>query len=888
MSDRDGRGPRPSRMYSLLLRLYPTAFRDRFGDAMAETFEEERVEARRRGRLVVAGLWLRTLVRTPALALEERLSSRGGSLAGPRTVGWVGRLAVDLRLSLRRLARSPGFSLATALTVGLGIGATASLHSAVHALLLRPLPVASPEELVRVEEVRNRHSSSGIEGARMTVQRFEQVRDGTTGTAFSSFAGHNFRGLSMRVDGPAFPVPAVIASGNYFEALGVRPALGRFFTEDHEPSAVISHALWQARFGSAPDVVGRTVHVGGRPFTVLGVTPREFTSTVGFLRPDLWVPVGAHEGAVWERARLATFGRLAPGLGRAAAQERAGAVMMRIPAEDDPDAEIRGARLEPMTATPPSMAGPLRRFLLMLLGAGVLVLLIAGANVAGVLTARTARRSRELAVRLALGAGRVRLVRQALLESTLLFGLGGLVGVGLAEAAGRLLSGVSLPTADPIVVDATPEAATLAFAVVAAVSAGVLFGLLPAVQASRTLTARVLRDGGRGASATRSRVRDGFVTAQVAMSVLLLVGAVLFVRTARAGMTRDPGFSADNVVVATVDLSPHGYEGERGPAFFTELRDRVEALPGVESAAWAELALLTGGVSSFSPWRLSPEEDGPSANQNTVDGHYFQTLGIPLLAGRPIEGTDVAGAPPVVVVNQSFAERFWPGENPVGKTLLRGETAYKVVGLVADGTYVEFGEASRRFAFLSLAQRPRAQQVLHIRHRPQASPAEVLDRVRREVARMDADVAVEDALPLTEAMGSLLFPQRLAALLVGSFGLLGLFLAATGVYAVLANQVVQRTREFGIRLALGADMGRLLRRLLRQGIVLALVGTAVGLAAAALLTRFVADLLHGVGPLDPVAFVGVPLLLGLVTLTASLVPARRILGLDPVETLKEE
>lgn len=884
MSRRDDRR---SRLYGLLLRLYPRPFRERFGRAMAETFAEERAHARRRGLRFVYSLWMRTLVRTPLLALEERVRERRDGRRGRARSSGLASWVLDLRSGLRSLRRSPGFVLVTVLTVALSVGATAALFSLVDAFLLRPLPVRAPERLVRVQEIREVQRSVGMEGPRIGFERYEALDEATTGI-LSGLAGHNVRYLSMRVEGPAFRAAGVLASGNYFGVLGLRPALGRFFSGHDEPVVVLSHRLWQGRLGGAPDVVGRTVHLEGEPFTVVGVAGREFGGTVGVLHADVWVPHGAHGGAGWPEARVSLFGRLAPGVEASTAEEALSAVARRLPVDGDPDAEVQTVRLEPLTGTPESMAGPVRGFLGMLLGTALLVLLVAGANVAGMLLARTARRRRELAVRLALGVGRGRLFRQAMLETVALFVAGGAGGMLVAAWATRALARLELPMAEPVVIDVAPDARVLGVALAVSALTGLIFGLMPALQAARSDVAPTLRDGGHGASRSGGRARDLFVAAQVAVSVLLLIGATLFVRTVHGAATTDPGFEAEGVVVATVDLPPQRYDEESGRAFYRQLVDRVRARPEAESVALARVALLTGASEVSGGWRTGPDATPVSAGQNVVDARYFETMGIDLAAGRGISATDAAGAPRAAVVNEAFARRLWPGENPLGKVLLRGDDRYEVVGVTRDGAYVDFGESPTPFVFLSSAQHPSLERVLHVRRRPGSTPAQLVEALRAEVAAIDPDVALEQPLPLPAAIGFMLFPQRFAAALIGLFGLLGLALASVGIYGVLAQHVAQRTRELGIRVALGADARRLLALVLRRGVVLTLVGTTVGLAAAAALTRFLESFLYGVDPLDAPAFVGVPLLLGAVTLLAGTLPAWRALGADPVEVLRRE
>lgn len=865
----------------LLLRLYPRAIREQFGAPMIETFDEEWAAVRARGVGPSTLFALRTLARTPLLALEEHARALG---AGLRSGGW----ATDVRHAVRSVVRAPGFALGTALTVSLGVGATVSIYTVADAIVLRELPVLDPDGLVRFEEDRDRHQSVGPEGARIPVPRFELLREALTGPTFAGLAGHNRRTLSLRADGPPFSAMGDLTSGNYFEVLGLRPAAGRFFSADDEASIVLGHRLWQNRFGGSDQVVGRTISISGRPFTVVGVAPADFPSTIGFFHLDFFVPVEAYEGAAWPRANLTMFARLAPGVGLEVAQERASAVVRRFPPEVDPDAEVRGARLAPMTAVPASMSGPLSGFLGMLFAMAVLVLLIAGANVAGLLLARAARRERETAVRLALGVGRSRLARQWMIEAVGLFAAGGLIGVAVAGAGGAALSRITLPLDGDIVVEAAPGPEAVALALSLSALAGLLFGTLPALTAAASELAPGLRNGARGTSRRSSRTRGAFVTGQLALSVVLLVAATLFVRTAHTNMTADVGFDADDVVIAHVNLNAHGYAEAEGRIFYERLGESVRALPGVETASRASLALMTGALSTYGGWRLDASEDGVSIPINRVDDHYFTTMGIQPLAGRVIGSEDRADAPDVVVVNESFARQFWPNESAVGRTILRTDRPYEVVGVVPDGRYVDFSGEASAFVFLSADQHFSSSATFHLKARPEADTAGMIQALREVVAGLDPDVAVVQPMRLESAMAVLLFPQRFAASLIGIFGLLGLALAATGVYGVLAQHVALRAREFGVRMALGAEPRQLLRGVLRRAAILAAVGAAIGVGVSAGVTRLIASLLLGLHPYDPIAFVGVPLLLGLVALAAGVLPARRVLNLDPVETLKDE
>lgn len=882
----------PPRAFAFLLGLYPRAFRARFGEAMSETFAEELAAARHRGRFVVASLWARAAFRTPLLALEEhmRIGRRSRRLAG-RSIRGAGAAildawAQDVRFAVRSLGRAPGFIAVTVLTIGLGAGATTTLFSLTNALLFRPLPVAAPDRLVRVQEERSGRVSTGMEGTRLPYARYQAYEESTR-DVFSGLAAQNLRYFSMRADGPAFPVAAVMASGNFFDVLGVHPAAGRFFAADHEPVVVLAYRLWQHQFGGSPDVVGRTIYLNGHVMTVAGVAARDFGGTVGFMSVDVWVPYGAHGAAAWPDAWVNLFGRLRPGVELAQAAAVVNAVALRIP-PDEPNTEVKGALLEGMTGMPTMILGMVGGFLRLLVVTAVLVLLIGSANIAGMLIARAATRRRDVAVRLALGAGRARLVRQLLAEASVLFLIGGAAGVVVAIWTTRLLSNLPLPIQEPLLIDATPDVRVLAFSLGTVLMTGMLFALLPALQASRPALAPTLRDGGRTETTRGARTRGVFVAAQIAMSVVLLVGAGLFVRTLQRALSADPGFTPDSIVIATVNLAPHGYDPERGRAFYAQLTERVRALPGVDAAALAQLAMLTGESEGHGNWRARPDEPSIHASLNTVDAAYFDALRVPLAAGRGIDETDVAGAPAAIVINQTLARQLWPDEHPIGRFVLWGDDPYEVVGVARDGKYASFGEPLRAFVFLSAAQRYMSKQVLHVRTRPGANAAAVITAIRNEVAALDADVAVERAMPLPTAVDFMLFPQRFAAWLIGVFGALGLALAGIGVYGVLAHNVAQRSRELGIRVALGADARSLLRIVMARGAVLGAAGGAIGLAGAAILTRFLGGLLHGVSPLDPITFMGVPLVLAAVALVASYVPARRVLRVDPMSALRQE
>ncbi len=838
-------------------------------------------------RLVAAGVQPDEARRRARMAFGGVERHREGMRDG-RGLAWLRDAARDARHAVRALARAPGFAAVAILTIGLGTGATTTLFSVTNTLLLRPLPVADPQRLVTLQESRSGMTASGAEGEYIPYDRFLAYRDATHGV-FSGLAAHRYLGLSVRAGGNAFPAGAMAVSASYFQVLGVRPGMGRFFASDAEPSVVLSHRFWRERFAGGARVVGSTLVLNGRPFTVAGVAPRGFDGTITGIATELWVPFEAYQAGRGDanpfEQWVAPFGRLAPGVEAARAAARVDALGRAIP-PGEPQTRVRAVRLEPLTGLPGEARRPLAGFLGMLMATGALVLLIAGANIAAMLLARGVARRREVAVRLAVGAGRGRLVRQLVVETLVLFLAGGAAGVAVAFGAAALLRRFRLPTPERVLVDATPDPRVLAFALAVAAATGIAFGLAPALRATRPDLLPALKEGAGRGGPGHTRVRSAFVAAQLALAVLLMVVAGLFVRTLQRGLAVDPGFRPDGVVVASLNLAPHGYDAARGLALQRRLADRVRALPGVESAALAERAMLSVGSSGGDVHAVGGPRRGVNARYNVVDPAYLGTLGVRLVAGRGIAEGDQGGAPRVVVVNQTLAARLWPGENPLGRRLDMDGTTWEVVGVVRDGRYVTVNEEPRPYAFFPLAQRYSARVTLHVRSG--RSPAELLERVGRELRALDADVALESGGPLSEVVGFSLLPQRAAAWLVGVLGALGLVLAAVGVYGVLAFQVAQRTHELGVRVALGATARDIVAMVVGRGALLVAAGTAAGLLLAAATTRFLAAFLFGVSPLDPATFAAVAATLAVVALAASLLPALRAVRVDPARALRAE
>jgi len=808
--------------------------------------------------------------------------------ARTRSASLLDDLVQDLRFALRGLRRGVGFTLTAATTIAIGVGATASVASIANAVLFRPLPVSSPDRLTSIWERRSGRVASSKEGMLVPYERYQAYEEATR-DVFSGLAAHRYSSFSFTVQDQAETVSGVLTSGNYFDVLGLAPGAGRFYTGDREAVVVISTGLWRSRFASDPALIGQTVHLDSRPFVVAGVAPDGFTGTSWGIVVDVWVPavVYSERTGASNPDWVVPIGRLGPGVQRVPAQEQVDRVAQRIPPEEA-HTRVSGARLDPLAWRGDHLPG-LTRFLGMLMGTSLLVLLIASANLAGMLLARALGRRREVAVRLAIGAGRGRLVRQLVTESLLLFLIGGIGGVVVAFWATRLLSTIRLPIEVPTVLDLTPDPGVLAGALVLAAVTGIVFGLGPALRASQLDLASTLKEGLSVTGGRAGRRRSLFVAAQLALTVLLLVTASLFARSLQRGLHVDPGFDPHGVVVATISLGPHGYDEERARAFFARLTARADAMPGVEAVSLARIVLL-GGESYGTDVRPADlgasEPPRTNARLNVVDTAYFRTMRMDVVAGRAFTNVDQSGTAHVVVVNQTLASRLWPGEDAIGKRLHADGRDYDVAGIVRDGKYQFLTEAPRSAAFFPFSQQFRPSMTLHVRTR--AGAGETLVQIAREVQDLDPNVAVEGGRELARAVQVSLFPQRFGAALTGIFGLVGLVLASLGVYGVLSVHVAQRRREFGIRIALGAATGDVLRLVLGRGAQLAVIGAAIGLVLAAGATRFVRAFLFGVSPLDPVTFAVVPIVLIVTALTASFIPARRATHADPLETLRQE
>ncbi len=826
---------------------------------------------------------------------------------------WVERLGQDLRYALRMLRRSPGFTAVAVLSLALGIGVNTSIFAFIHAILLRPLPVAEPARLVAVyhRNVRQGWLSSS------SYPDYEHYRDHSE--VFSGMLAYLRVPMMLRRGELAERVSGELVSADYFSMLGLRAALGRTFAPEEgraagaSPVVVLSHDLWQRRLGGDPGVVGRTVTIARHAFTVIGVAPRGFRGLVldWGKPPELWVPVTMYREAVpaladidvlhlWGMHSFLILGRLRPGV----TFERAQAAMATLAARATPERDRGFKRESGYTAELssaqqarfwPAYRGSVVLFLTMLAAVVGVVLLIACFNLANLLLARAARRQREIAVRLSLGAGRGRLVRQFLTESFLLSLVGGVAGLAVAAWTTGFLASFHDPFKIPLSLDTGLDAPVIGFALLLAVLTGALFGVLPALQAPRVNLTSALKVETAGGGPRRLALRSGLVVAQVALSVVLLVGAGLFVRTLRNATLADPTLDPGNVLLARLDPLTQGYDEARVKSFYPRLLERIQALPGVRSAAlvWiVPLGGMRGGTDIVTESRERPgEKQTTQVDYNVISPDYFATVGLPVLRGRAFTDRDREGALPVAIVNEQLARRFWPREDPMGKRFRltgRGsqEVEVEVVGVVRDGRFRNFRQPIRPCFYLSLWQHSRGEMSLEVR--AAGDPALLIAAVRAEVRALDKDLLLPEILTLKSHRDLGLSQERLTAALLGGLGLLALALVAIGTYGVISFSVAQRTREIGIRLALGARTSEVLRMVLRQGLAPVLAGLGIGLAAALALGCFIASLLYEVRPADPLTLAVTGSVLIAVALVACLLPARRASKVDPVEALRYE
>jgi putative ABC transport system permease protein len=811
-------------------------------------------------------------------------------------------LLQDLRFGARALVRRPGFALVAVVTLALGIGANTAIFTVIDAALLRSLPYGEPSRLVHLWETKR---SRDFEQREASYPDFQDWRS-ESGDVFEGVAGYARRQFTLYTNGEAVRASGASVTSNFFDLLGVRAASGRAFVAgedapDAARAAVISHGLWLRRFGGDAGVVGRSVALDGEGYTIVGVMPAGFEfATLGEV--DVWTPLRPTPDLAARRYMhwLHAFARLKEGVTLDAARARMDAVGARIEREDPAAHAGTGLRVVPLQE---EVAGPVRPVLMLLLGAVGLVLLIACANVANLLLARSTSRRREMAVRAALGASRWRIARQLLTESVLLSAAGGAAGLVLALWGVDLLV-AAIPAAQlaqmPYLRNLTLNADVLLFASALSLATGVLFGTAPALAASRADLQGAMKEGGRSSVSRRpARVRDLLVVSEVALALVLLVGAGLLLKSLAAMLRVDPGFDARGLLTLRIALPPARYsEDEQAARFHAELLRRVSSLPGVRGAAETSNLPLAGEGGTGTPTvvgRSAPESDAVGESHlRTVSANYFDVMGVPLVKGRAFGERDTSSAPGVLLVNKTFAERVFPGEDPVGRRVAFKWTAdrppYEIVGVVGDEKVTSLDARTTPVIYFHEQQSPDSSAALVVRAAEGTSPDALASAVRGEVRAIDGEVPVFAVQTLERMVGGsrATFMRRYPAYLTGVFACVALLLALVGIYGVMSYTVAQRTHEIGLRVALGARGRDVIRLVVGKGMSLAALGLALGVAASLALTRLMTGLLFEVSAADPTVYALVSLLLAAIALAACLAPARRAMKVDPLEALRHE
>ena len=827
----------------------------------------------------------------------------------------------DIRYGVRSLLKRPGFTAIAVLTLALGIGANTAIFSVVNATLMRPLPVADQERLVFV--------FNGPSGSVFSYPDYSALRD--QNNVFDGLIAWGGITASLNSNEQTDLVVGAIVTGNYFDVLGVRAQLGRVITADDDktpgahPVAVISQGLWQRRFGGDANVVGRQLLLNGNTFTVIGVLPAGFDGLQLGIARDLYVPMMMQASMRPPRAGysgemnpdllqvrgnrwLSSVGRLKPGVSAAQAQSSLALIAKQLEEAYPTTNRNRSISISALTQSDdPAGRQQLSSVARLLMGVVGIVLLIACANVANLLLARSSARTKEIAVRLAIGATRWRIVRQLLTEGVLLATLGGAAGLLLAWWTTRSLSAATPPAGSlPITPQFSIDLRVLLFTLGLSLLAGIVFGLAPALRASRPALIPALKDDA-AAFFERTRMfslRNLLVVSQVALSLVLLIAAGLFLRSLRQAQTIDPGFDADQIVTLPLNINLLRYTRPQGREFYRQATERVEAIPGVESASVARIAAVSGNTSvrslliegrAGSDRQFRSDNAGPASGDNdsvsfnVIGPGYFRTMGIGQLQGRDFNAHDTENHPLLAIVNEAFVRRHFPSGDVLGRRLsFSGPEGpwREIVGVVHTSKYMSLGEGPTPVAYVPLQQNHETGMTLHVR--TSVEPSSLAGAIRKEVQALEKNLPLGNPERMSQRVANSLYAARMGAILLAIFGGLALLLASIGLYGVMSFAVSRRTREMGIRVALGARPGDVFRLVLRQGMTLVIAGLVVGLVVAAIVTRLLASFLYGVSTTDPFTFVAIPVLLMLVALVACYLPARRATKVEPLIALRYE
>ena len=807
----------------------------------------------------------------------------------------------DIRYGVRMLLKAPSFSIVATIALALGIGANSAIFSVVNAVLLRPLPFTNSEQLMNIWET---DSTRGYKRGSASYPNFADWRE--QNHVFERVASYHTNDFILTGQGESTRLQGAVVNADLFPLLGVSPIVGRGFLPDEDKPGeggrvvALSQQLFQKRFNSDPNVVGRSIVLDGKNYTIVGVMPQAFQFPVQNDPVELWTTVSidreGKEPITDERGAhyMNVIARLKPGVSKEQAQAEMTTISARLE-QQYPDKDLhKSTRVEP---TLEALVGDIRPALLILLGAVGCVLLIACANVANLLLARAMSRHKEMAIRAALGASRLRVVRQLLTESVLLSLAGGTLGLFLAVWWSDLLVALgkeNIPRALQVGLDWR----VLGFTLVVSVLTGVIFGLVPALHSSKTELTESLKEGGRsgGEGAQRNRIRGILVVGELAIAVVLLVSAGLLIQSLWRLRHVSPGFDSENLLTFVVGIPEVRYPTEKQEKFYRDLVARVESLPGVRSASSIIPLPLSGDafvISFETEGRPVAKGNQPSADFFAIEDDYFKTLGVSMLKGREFTERDNKSAPPVIIVNQAFAQKFFPGEDPIGKRIKPGISTdtdkpamREIVGVVSDVRNRNLSSELRAGYFLPAAQIPFNQMTLVVR--TTNDPHSLITAVQNEVHTMDKEVPVFNVKTMDEYISATVAAPRFNATLLVIFAAVALILTIVGLYGVMSYSVAQRTNEIGIRMALGAQTRDVVKLIVAQGFKLVLLGLAIGLVGAIALTRVMASLLFGVTTKDPLTFIAVAMLLAVVALLACYIPARRATRLDPLHALRYE
>lgn len=825
-------------------------------------------------------------------------------------------LLKDIRYALRWMRRSPGFSAVAILSLGIGVGVNTAMFSLVDSLLFRPLPVSSPRTLVDV-------FTTGGDGDQYATNSYQDFLDlKVQNTVFSDMTGYSPMMAPLSLGERSRVTLGQVVTSNHFTLLGVQPFLGRLLVpSDDDPGAprvvVIAFRMWQREFGSDPNIVGRSITLRGQAYTIAGVAPQSFTGVVPLLTPELWLPVQYVEevepagitdsvpspigttrlerrGTRW----MFVKGRLKDGVTAAQANANVALIGRQLEAanpQTNKNRAMAAIPTEDVRLLVPQAGGVLSIGAAGLMSIVGLVLLIACANVAGMLLARASTRRREISVRLAVGASRGRLVQQLLVEGALLGMLGAAAAVALAWGLVQVLQGIQLPLPVDVAFDLRIDARVLAFSIAIAAITGMLAGLLPALKASAPSLVGDLRGDAPAARVGRRRfsARDALVVSQVALTAVLLVVAGLLLRSLGASQRADVGFDPRGLASISLDTGMVRYNTDKSAAFWRDALARVRALPGVTSAGFVTPTLPFTFNFNQSEMRIDNRAYSEGQRAEIIENvaispSYLETLGVPLIEGRPIDDTDVPGSPAVMIVNETMARKYWPHESAVGHTatLVAGGRTYRVVGVTRDHKRHGVLESPTPFAYFAEAQRPSAYKFILARTNGDADL--LLAGMRRELLTIEPGLVFMESATMTQHMGTSLMPARVGAVLAMAFGGLGTLLAGIGLYGVIAFSVARRTREIGVRMALGARPGAVLSMVMRQGLTIVLAGVVIGGALAVAAASALRGVLYGITPFDPVSW-GLALTAMLAAAAiANFVPARRAMRIDPITALRTE